>query len=150
MRTWKNSMASGLVGAAALTLLHEAARRNLPHAPRLDVLGMRALRRIPALRHEPPRSSRLRRWALASDIVANSLFYAAIPARRRGETWARAVGLGAAAGVAALALPGRIGLGEPPDSASRSNQAMTVLWYLAGAVAAAATAQGTGYGRLRR
>ena len=37
------ALGSGLVGACALTLIHETARRFVDDAPRMDVLGMRAL-----------------------------------------------------------------------------------------------------------
>ena len=37
------AMASGAAGALVLTGLHESARRIVPHAPRMDVIGERAL-----------------------------------------------------------------------------------------------------------
>ena len=40
----------------------------------------------------------------------------------------------------ALVLPERVGLGKPPHSGRRGNQFMTVAWYLAAGVAAAAVA----------
>jgi hypothetical protein len=146
--SWIRSLMSGAVGAAALTLVHEGARRHLPYAPRMDVLGMRALRRLPSFEHEHPRSSRLHRWALAGDLVANSLYYAAIPAASRRMTWSRAAVLGLAAGTGALLAPARVGLGDPPGSEYRANRVMTVAWYVAGALAAAAAANGMRYGRL--
>ena len=85
------SLASGAVGALTLTAIHEAARRRVSYAPRMDVLGMRALRQVvPGLQHERPRSSRLRRLALAGDLAANTLYYSAIPARDAAKTWSRA------------------------------------------------------------
>lgn len=148
MRAWLRSLASGAIGATALTAVHELGRARLPYAPRMDVLGMRALRRMPLFEHERPRSSRLRRWALVGDLLANSLYYASIPAATRRATWVRGAALGVAAGVGALALPTRLGLGEAPDAHRRANQAMTVAWYLVGAMAAAAAANGMRYGRL--
>jgi hypothetical protein len=141
MPMWTRSLISGAAGAVTLTALHETARRFVPDAPRMDVLGMRALRRyVPALQHEPPRSTRLHRLALAGDLVANSIYYAAVAAPRAGETWSRAITLGTAAGAGALMLPQRMGLGDPPHSVSRANQTMTVAWYMLGAAAAACTA----------
>jgi hypothetical protein len=130
MRSWLSSLASGAAGALALTAIHELGRRQVSYAPRLDVLGMRALRRFtPALRHEAPRSGRLRRWALAGDLIANTMYYAAVPARSRTRTWTRAAALGLSAGA-----------GEPPHSERLANQAMTVAWYVAGALVSAAAA----------
>jgi hypothetical protein len=37
------AMGSGLVGAVALNLLHETARQFIAEAPRVDVLGKRAI-----------------------------------------------------------------------------------------------------------
>jgi hypothetical protein len=107
----------------------------------MDVLGMRALRTyLPMLQHEPPRSSRLHRLALAGDLAANSVYYSAVCAGRPADTWARAALLGLAAGFGALFLPKPMGLGDPPGSTTTENQVMTVAWYVAGALAAAATA----------
>jgi hypothetical protein len=151
LRTTLSTLTSGAAGAVALTAIHELARQRVPYAPRMDVLGMRALRRIaPALQHERPRSSRLRRWALAGDLIANALYYAAVPGRTTSETWGRAAALGLSAGTGALLLPSAIGLGEAPDAERRANQAMTVAWYVAGALVAAAVANRMGHGRVLR
>jgi hypothetical protein len=55
-----NAVASGLVGATTLTMMHELVRRVIPEAPRVDLLGMRAI--AAALRAggtTPPPSGRL-------------------------------------------------------------------------------------------
>jgi len=69
------ALGSGLAGACALTAIHETARRVLPEAPRMDVLGMRAIARAfrAADAEEPPREQ-LRDLALAGDIISNSLY----------------------------------------------------------------------------
>ena len=90
---------------------------------------------------EPPDDRRLHRWTLAGDLAANSLYYAAVPAATRGATWTRAAVLGLAAGLGALLLPRRMGIGDPPHSTGLPNQVMTVAWYVAGALAAAAVAE---------
>jgi hypothetical protein len=145
------ALVSGGVGALVLTALHETARHRLPYAPRMDVLGMRALRRwVPGLSHERPRSSRLRRLALAGDLLTNAVYYSGVTTRTSGETYSRAVAMGLAAGIGAVLLPRPLGLGDPPNSEHRANQVMTVAWYLAGALAAAAAANSMRYGRLPR
>jgi len=117
----------------------------------MDVVAMRALRQlVPALNVERLRASRLHRLALAGDLIANTLYYSAIPARDAATTWMRAALLGLAAGAGALVVPGRTGLGNPPDSEMRAKQAMTIAWYVAGALAAAVAANKMGYGRLPR
>jgi len=135
---WTRPLASGVVGALTLTAVHELARRKFEHAPRMDQVAMKGLRRILSGDQRDP--SRLHQVALAGDLVANSLYYAAIPAATRKETWIRAAVLGTAAGLGALLLPQRMGLGAPQQSDRRPNQFMTVGWYLAGAMAAALVA----------
>jgi hypothetical protein len=101
----------------------------------MDEVAMRGLRRVLPRRQRDPR--RLHQLALGGDLVSNSLYYSAIAAPTAQETWTRAVALGTAAGVGALLLPERLGLGTPQHSEHRSNQVMTIGWYLAGALAAA-------------
>lgn len=135
---WTRPLASGVVGALTLTAVHELARRKFETAPRMDQVAMKGLRRI--LPGEHPDPGRLHQVALAGDLVANSLYYAAIPAATRKGTWLRATVLGTAAGLGALLLPQRMGLGAPQHSDRRPNQLMTIGWYLAGAMASALVA----------
>jgi len=132
------SLVSGAAGALALTAIHDFARRHVYYAPRMDVVAMRALdRTLPGNYHH---SRRLHRLALAGDLVANSLYYSVVPGPTTAATWRRAAVLGSAAGIGALLLPERIGLGEPPYSRYRMNKVMTIAWYLAGGAAAAMAA----------
>lgn len=102
---------------------------------------MRGLRRVlPDATQERLDDRSLHRLTLAGDLVSNSLYYATIAAPTAQQTWGRAIGFGVAAGAGALLLPERMGLGTPPHSEHRSNQAMTVAWYLAGALVAGAVA----------
>jgi hypothetical protein len=150
MTTWMTSITSGVAGAASLTLLHELARRRLPYAPRMDLVAMRGLRRlVPGLREPNVRSKQLHTLALAGDLVSNSVYYAAVAAPTARATWTRAAVLGTAAGAGALLLPEPMGLGTPPHSEDRRNQLMTVTWYLAGALAAAAVATAMARGERR-
>src|SRR5919107_322315 len=58
--TLMRALGGGAVGAVALTALHELTRRTVPHAPRMDVIGMRALAKtVRALGRRPARGSRL-------------------------------------------------------------------------------------------
>ena len=141
MANYAKAFISGTVGAGVLTLVHEAARRQVPRAPRLDIVGMRAVDRFMGwMNLQLLNRPQLRRVALAGDLVSNSLYYSAVPGRTPGATWARGLVLGALAGIGALSLPTRLGLGTPPDSSRRSNQVMTVAWYVVGGLAAAAAA----------
>jgi hypothetical protein len=142
-RDWSESLAAGLVGAVALTTVHQLARRLSDDAPRMDVLGERAIARsLEASGHAPPPGPSLHRWALVGDLAANSAYYSLVACGRDADVWRRAVALGLAAGAGALVLPRRIGLGDPPKSDRVANQIMTVAWYLIGGLAAAAAGQG--------
>jgi hypothetical protein len=129
------ALVSGVTGALALTTIHELGRRGFSGAPRMDEVAMRALRRILPGRQRDPR--RLHQLALAGDLISNSVYYSLVSAPTRKATWTRAAALGTAAGVCALILPERLGLGAPQNSDRRANQLMTIGWYLAGALAAA-------------
>lgn len=135
------ALLAGVGGALALTILHETARRVVPHAPRVDVIGQRAIARpIRRLGYRPSSAGRLYAFALTGDIVANSLYYTLVAAGTPRHPWRRALVLGLAAGVGAVTLPPVLGLGRQPGERPPVTQALTVLWYLTGAMAAAGTA----------
>jgi hypothetical protein len=138
------SLIAGAAGAIALTVAHEAGRRTIKNAPRMDVLGRRALERwLPAIGIEPPDRRALQPAALAGDLVSNSLYYAMVGGRREGAWW-RGTGLGLAAGLGAVTLPKPLGLGTAPHSSHASTNALTVAWYLIGGLTAAAVASALG------
>jgi TRCF domain/Helicase conserved C-terminal domain len=133
------ALGSGLVGACALTGVHESARRVVPHPPRMDVLGMRSIAKVVrAAGGDPPRGQALHEAALAGDVVANALYYALVGAGDRDGAWRRGLALGLLAGLGAVALPGRLGLGRPPGERAPWTPLMTVAWYTLGGLAAAA------------
>jgi hypothetical protein len=132
------ALGSGLVGAVALTLIHETGRRMRDDAPRLDVLGMRAIAKsLQAADVEQP-DMELRDLALAGDLVSNSFYYSLIGLGKREDAWLCGAALGLAAGLGAVTLPGPLGLGPQPTERAPTTQLMTVAWYLAGGLAAAA------------
>jgi len=137
--TITRALGSGVVGAVALTLLHEGARRTVPHAPRMDILGMRAIAQgMRAVDEPPPERDRLHRWALLGDIAFNSIYYSLVATGDRQSAWRRGTLLGLLAGVGAVILPQPLGLGQPPGGQRSDTQVMTVAWYLVGGLAAAA------------
>ncbi len=138
------ALASGLVGAVALTVVHETARRVVPEAPRMDVLGMRAIAQtMRAAGETPPERDELHTTALAGDIVANAAYYSLVGVGNPGSAWLRGAILGAVAGIGGVALPGLVGLGSDASARSLPTQAMTVAWYTIGGMAA-----GAAYGAL--
>lgn len=143
-RLWP-PLLGGLVGAVTVTLLNEVVRRRLPHAPRMDVIGERALAgTLEAAHVDPPRGRALYGWTMAADLVSNTLYYSLVGAGSPGGTWLRGGALGLAAGVGAVVLPRPLGLGRQPGARSPRTPLLTVAWYLAGGLAAAATARAAG------
>ncbi|HEY0172203.1 MAG TPA: hypothetical protein VGB98_14355 [Pyrinomonadaceae bacterium] len=134
------ALGSGLVGACALTLVHETARRYIDDAPRMDVVGMRALSRgLRAVDIDPPVP--LHEAALVGDIVSNSLYYGLVGLGEPGDGVRNGALLGLAAGVAAVYLPEPLGLGRQPAKNSTETNLLTVAWYLLGGLAAGAAFQ---------
>ena len=132
------SLASGAIGALAVTALNEGARRRIPHAPRMDVIGMRALASImEKVGRHPPRGRALFRQTLAGDLMSNTLYYALVAAGSRETRLRRGIALGAAAGLGAALLPPLLGLGRQPGERWPRTSLLTVAWYTAGGIAAA-------------
>ncbi len=128
-------MAAGFAGACVLTMAHETARRLFSDAPRMDILGMRAISKtMEKLGEEPPQEDELHTWALGGDIVSNGIFYSFV-GTGEDALWKGAL-LGAAAGAGAIYLPGPMGLGEMPSNRTPVTQAMTVGLYLLGGLTA--------------
>src|SRR4051794_3420672 len=136
---WANALLSGMFGAAALTVVHESVRRIRHDAPRMDTYGRRAIAGgMRAVGVEPPDEDRLQAAALAGDLLSNSLYYSLVGLGEPSGALARGAALGAAAGLGAVALPPLMGLGHRPGARTIRTAVMTVGWYLAGGLAAAA------------
>ena len=136
------SLASGAAGACALTMIHETTRQYVADAPRMDVLGMRAIAKpMRALGQAPPTDGALHRAALAGDLVSNSLYYSLVGVGDPKGVWVRGAVLGLLAGLGGVFLPGPMGLGTAPSRRTPQTALMTVGYYLAGGLAAAAAYQ---------
>ncbi|MBH8571399.1 hypothetical protein KB206_21090 [Microvirga sp. STS02] len=135
------SLTAGLAGAVALTLLHETVRRLRPEdAPRMDVLGMRGLRKLLGKADAPqPDNDTLFNVTMAGDVLSNGLYYSMVGSSRHALE--RGLALGALAGVGGVLLPGPMGLGTAPTNRTPQTQAMTVAWYTMGGLVAGAVAR---------
>ncbi len=131
------ALGSGLVGSCALTAAHQLLRGATSDAPRMDVLGERAIAKsFHAAGLSAPAGEQLHRASLAGDIVSNSLYYSLVGVA--GPEAAPVCGglLGLLAGVGAVALPGPLGLGNAPSGRTPATRAMAVGIYLLGGLAA--------------
>lgn len=133
----KNLLA-GLGGAIALNILHESLKHTNENMPRVDLLGEEALQKT--LRYmgtEIEDDSNLYKATLAGDLLSNSLYYSLIGTGSK-NTFTKAVALGLAAGVGAVSLPGPMGLDPAPVARNTQVKALTIGYYLTGALVTAA------------
>lgn len=135
-----NALLSGLAGAVALNALHESAKRIVPNAPRVDLLGEQALAKLlKNFGQTPPSGDRLYLATLAGDLLSNAVYYSAVGASSPGNAVRSGALLGLAAGAGAVGLPGPLGLSEAPTSRSTTTSLLTVGWYVVGGVVAGLT-----------
>lgn len=135
--TVMRALAAGFAGACALTILHEIVRRRVPRAPRLDVLGMRAIAKgMRMAGGDPP--DNLHDTALAGDLIANTAYYSLVAAGGADKALLTGSLLGAGAGLGAILLPKPMGLGAGPSDRTAATQAMAVSLYLTGGMLAGA------------
>ena len=136
------TLASGLIGSATLTAVHQGAQRFIPNAPHVDAIGRRAVARgIRAFGGTPPRGRRLHNTAHVGDLVSNALYYGLMEVGRPRNRVARGAILGLIGGLGAVFLPPRMGLGRQPHERWPRTPLMTVAWYTLGGVTSAVVRQ---------
>ncbi|GAB2948533.1 hypothetical protein GCM10027048_11800 [Hymenobacter coalescens] len=130
------ALISGLSGSIVLTLVHQTAKELTPDAPRMDVLGVRGLRKLVAAAHAPqPGAQTAYNATMAGDLLVNGLYYSLVGTGT--DAWWRGAALGVAAGVGGVVLPGPLGLGDGPSNRTPQTMLMTVAWYTLGGLVAA-------------
>ncbi len=133
-----NALVAGAAGAVTTTLLHEAVRRTVPAAPRVDLLGMQALAKLTqAAGNEAPAGRSLYVLTLLGDLVSNALYFA-LCGLAGGRAPLAGAALGIAGGAGAVALPGPLGLSAVTTNRTGATRALTVALYTAGGLAAGA------------
>lgn len=128
---------SGLVGAASVTFLNHLAKRYLPAAPRLEILGLRlATVAFNKAGIEPPRGFPLKIMALIGALISNSIFYG-LGLGKPKTAWLRGGALGLAMGIGAVTLPRTLGVGDDTTARTPMAKAGTIAWYVLGGLLAA-------------
>lgn len=136
MRELLTAAASGAAGAGTVTAVHQAARAWVKGAPRMDIVGMRGLRKLlPATRGLSRRDQY--RATLLAELISNTAYYSLVSLGGR-RSLGLGTALGALAGAGAVALTPALGLGRWPVLRRRSTPWMTFSWYLFGGVVAGA------------
>lgn len=134
----KNNILAGLGGALVLTVLNETLKGSFENMPRIDLVGEEAVMKVAAFFGvEIEDSNTLYGTTLAGDIISNTAYYSLIDGKDN-ELWTKAVSAGAIAGIAAVKLPEQIGLNEEPVAKTIATKALTMGYYMAGALATAA------------
>jgi hypothetical protein len=132
------ALTSGFVGAVSLTALHQLLKKTIPDAPRVDLLGVKAIEStLDKLGIKKPDANTLYKSSLAGDIIFNSIYYSFTATGRTPLLSASLLGLGA--GLGTISLPGPLGLGKEYSAKNTATQSMALGIYLFGGVAAAAT-----------
>lgn len=126
---------AGLAGAVTLTVLHESLKRKAYDMPRVDLVGEEAVQAVlEPFGAEISDKRELYNTTLISDLLSNAIYYSMIGAGSGRNVWPRAISLGLAGGVGAVALPKPIGLDPKPVNKTNRTRALTVSYYLAGAL----------------
>ena len=132
------NLVAGLGGAIALNLLHESLKHKDDDMPRVDLLGEEALEKgLEYVGAEIQGEDNLYKATLAGDIISNAMYYSMIGKGGVNNIWPRAVAIGVAAGVGAITLPEPLGLDDEPVTRTNKTKALTVSYYLAGALVTA-------------
>jgi len=106
------AIVSGVAGASALNLAHQALQGVTVDAPRMEILGMRAMKKgFEAAGEEVPPRSELYPLTLMGDLISNSGYYSLVGLAKPENAIVTGAALGLAAGVGAVTLPG--GSGQP-------------------------------------
>lgn len=129
------NLLAGLGGAIALNILHESLKRLDKDMPRIDLVGEEALQKtLNKFDTEIKDDKKLYAATLVSDLISNALYYSTIAAGDAKYIWPRAITVGIAAGVGAITLPEPLGLNDEPVTRTNKTKALTIGYYLAGAL----------------
>ena len=136
------ALAGGLAGTLTVASIHEALRRTVPDAPRMDVLDMELIRKgLTGLHREVPGEAELERWAVGGELFCDTAYYGLVGVGKRKHVWLRGALLGLVAGATAVVLPKPLGLPAESSNKTVGTQLMTIGLYLMGGLVAAAVTQ---------
>lgn len=137
-----SSLAGGLAGALAITLLNEALKKIDPDAPRMDRMGMDAVSKGFEAFHEPvPSPHKLYKLGMLGDLVSNTLFFSFTGKGSTRKSLFRGGLLGLSSGMGAVFAPEHLGLEEEHSNKATKTQLMTMAYYLIGGLVAGAVSK---------
>lgn len=131
------NITAGFIGSIALNLLHETLRKNASNVPQINKIGEQALNKTLSKYGTPiTNADDLHNATLKADLVANAMYYSLIGGNKN-FFWPKAIFLGLSAGIGALKLPEQMGLDPEPVTRTNQTKALTVGYYLFGALVTA-------------
>ena len=137
-----SSIGGGLAGACALTILHQIVKNMESDAPRMDLMGVQALKKGIKMADQPlPRDKSLYRAAMVGDIISNTIYYSIGVAGKKKYIWPKGTLMGLTAGLGAVFLPKSLGLNPAYSSRTLKTKAFTTGLYLIGGLVASAVAK---------
>ncbi|MGE6219170.1 hypothetical protein [Nubsella zeaxanthinifaciens] len=139
MLRWIRNTTAGFVGAIALNAIHEIIRKNVKNAPQINLLGAEAVNKTLSMAgaHPIQHPNDLYKITLETDIIANTAYYSIIGGKGK-YIWPKAIIMGLSAGIGALKMPEPLGLDDTPVTHTNTTKALTVGYYLFGALVTAA------------
>lgn len=133
-----HKLIAGFGGAVCLNILHESLKNTHEDMPRIDLVGSEALlKSLGAIGVTMNDSKQLYYATLAGDLISNGVYNSFIFSKKK-NLWMRATAIGLAAGVGAVVLPKPLGLNDQPITKTDATKALTIGYYLFGALAAVA------------
>lgn len=132
---WLAGTLAGIAGAAAVNIAHETTRHLTSVAPRVDIVGMHAVRRIASGIGQPP-PDHLRTVTFAADLVSNSMYYGLVALGGPRRAVATGAAIGALAGAGAVLLPPPLNLGDAEVRRTAATAALTFAMYFGGGLVA--------------
>jgi hypothetical protein len=134
-----SALGGGLLGAVALTLLHEGLKKIENGKSPSDSLGLNAFSKIVKGFKDTalPGSQELVQLNPVGEILTNALYFSIAGAGSKKNIMLRAALLGLTAGLGALVLPQYLGIKE--NDGSKKSKVLTISRYLLGSILTATT-----------
>ena len=131
------NLIAGFGGAVVLTLLNESLKELDNKMPRIDLLGEEALAKASTfLGSEIKNKDTLFKASVVGDLISNTAYFSLINGNKN-EIWTKAASAGFLAGMAAVALPKKLGLDDKPVAKTVTTKVLTIGYYMLGAFATA-------------
>ncbi len=135
MKTGK-ALTGGLAGAVLMTLVHNYFKANVKDAPRIDELGMEALKKIFG-KDTFSDKDELYQLSILSDLLSNGLAYSLAATSKKYPVWTGTF-IGGLIGLATTNIPQRLGLKKDFAAKTLKTALMSIAYYSLGGLTSGA------------